>query len=307
MESRLHKFAVLADTGSFTQAAAELHISQPALSTAVHKLERELQASLFIRGSRPFMLTPAGKIAYGAAKEIALSTSNLRTRLADLSEASITLRIGMIDSIASSLFGSHPGLGILGKHATLSVTVDNSRVLTTAVEQDQLDIAFITGEPRVSNATVQIHPLAAEPLVVVSAAAQYASTRAAIVSGVLPNFISYDQRSTTYQIIQEALHRHSTTAEPTVYSTSPEITLHLVRLGQGVAILPYTMVAPWLETGELLLVRSTDIGVIARPISTVQRRDKILPAPMHRLTRQVRRLLSSATVAAEDEVRSKRT
>ena len=53
MEDRIRKFAHLIDAGSFTKAARDLHISQPALSMAVQKLERELHAPLYIRASQP--------------------------------------------------------------------------------------------------------------------------------------------------------------------------------------------------------------------------------------------------------------
>ncbi len=82
MEDRLQKFAALIDSGSFTKAAGELHISQPALSAAVAKLERELHTTLILRGMRPLKLTPSGDAAYAHAKETTVRTSNLRMHIA---------------------------------------------------------------------------------------------------------------------------------------------------------------------------------------------------------------------------------
>ena len=48
MDERLKKFVQLVDSGSYTQASRQLHISQPALSVAIGKLERELHASLLV-------------------------------------------------------------------------------------------------------------------------------------------------------------------------------------------------------------------------------------------------------------------
>lgn len=46
---------------SFTRAAEEINVSQPALSQQINKLENELGISLFVRTTRSVQLTPAGK------------------------------------------------------------------------------------------------------------------------------------------------------------------------------------------------------------------------------------------------------
>ena len=76
MEGRLKLFASLIDTGSFTRAAATLRISQPALSTAIRKLERELGSSLLERND--FSLTDAGRLAYEAGKKLHVSEQNVK-------------------------------------------------------------------------------------------------------------------------------------------------------------------------------------------------------------------------------------
>ncbi len=53
-------FAAVADCMSFTEAAYSLGISQPAVSQAVERLERELGARLVVREKRKIALTPAG-------------------------------------------------------------------------------------------------------------------------------------------------------------------------------------------------------------------------------------------------------
>ena len=59
----LHKldiFATVARTGSFSAAAEQLLLSQPAVSQHVHDLEASLGTRLFARGRRGVTLTPAG-------------------------------------------------------------------------------------------------------------------------------------------------------------------------------------------------------------------------------------------------------
>lgn len=61
----LEVFEQVVGTGSFTQAARALKMSQPAVSLAVKRLERQLGAELFQRqpfGPNAISLTDAGKI-----------------------------------------------------------------------------------------------------------------------------------------------------------------------------------------------------------------------------------------------------
>lgn len=59
---RLLHFITVADAGSFTRAAALLHLSQQALSSSVRQLEKELNAELFIRAGRTVSPTSAGRL-----------------------------------------------------------------------------------------------------------------------------------------------------------------------------------------------------------------------------------------------------
>jgi DNA-binding transcriptional LysR family regulator len=59
---QIRYFLAVAELGSFTQAAAQLFIAQPALSRQISLLEAELGFTLFIRAARGVSLTPAGAL-----------------------------------------------------------------------------------------------------------------------------------------------------------------------------------------------------------------------------------------------------
>ncbi|NSC19915.1 LysR family transcriptional regulator [Streptomyces albus subsp. chlorinus] len=68
---QLRYFLVAAERGSMTEAAAELHIAQSAVSAAVYNLERDLRVQLFIRRrGRGLTLTPAGERLRQQAREL---------------------------------------------------------------------------------------------------------------------------------------------------------------------------------------------------------------------------------------------
>jgi LysR family transcriptional regulator, nitrogen assimilation regulatory protein len=68
MELRsLGYFVRIAELGSITRAAAQLHVAQPALTRHVQRLEDELATSLFTRANRGVKLTEAGQRLYDSA------------------------------------------------------------------------------------------------------------------------------------------------------------------------------------------------------------------------------------------------
>jgi DNA-binding transcriptional LysR family regulator len=66
----LRAFIAVADLGSFTAAAAELHLSQSALSRRIDKLEETLTVRLFERTTRKVALTPVGREFVRRAREL---------------------------------------------------------------------------------------------------------------------------------------------------------------------------------------------------------------------------------------------
>lgn len=293
MEERLRKFAHLVEAGSFTKAAAELHVSQPALSIAIAKLERELKVRLWLRGVRPLTLTREGAVAYRAAKDLAIQADNLKLRLAELANQPIAISIGMIDSVANALFASGSGLEML-KGASVSIVVNNSRYLAEAVERGDLDIAFIAEQPRRLPQSLEARPLATEPLVVV-ASHQRPTPRGKL----LPDFIAYDQPSNTFHLVNEALKDYGMSPTTTFYSTSPELMLRLVQLNKGIAALPYLMVRDQIQAGGLKRLGGKTPWLVRRKIIALKRRDRDLPLVVRQLTKQTAEAINQLLAQAE--------
>jgi DNA-binding transcriptional LysR family regulator len=67
---RLQQFVAVAEAGSFTTAAGQLHLSQQALSSSVRSLEAELATAVFRREGRRISLTPAGRTLLREARPL---------------------------------------------------------------------------------------------------------------------------------------------------------------------------------------------------------------------------------------------
>jgi DNA-binding transcriptional LysR family regulator len=289
MEERLRKFAKVVDNGSYTRAAAELHISQPALTATLHKLERELGATLIVRGKQPLTLTEAGKEAHAYAKELTTLDSNFRLRLAALAGENPQVHIGLIDSLADALLVAGDQLPALEKQARVALSVNNSRYLLQALQRDNLDVVLIVAPARPLPTALRSIPLGSEPLVGVTSPERLQAVNRAIKNGALPGFLGYDQPSYTNQLIRQHFSRRGIELQTIFHSTSPEIILHMVLTGRGSAVLPYTLVAEHVRQGRLQPFAAR----VARPIIAVHCGRKTLPSSLTTLVQSARTALAA--------------
>jgi LysR family transcriptional regulator, transcriptional activator of the cysJI operon len=103
LDAKLRAFAAVARTGSFSRAAQDLFVSQPAISKHVAALETELAATLVVRGRRGATLTPAGEqLADFVLRAEALLANGIRA-----AEAHRDGRLGALALVASGVPGTY--------------------------------------------------------------------------------------------------------------------------------------------------------------------------------------------------------
>lgn len=288
MDDRLRKFIRLVDAGSFTKAAKELHISQPALSITIQKLEKELRAELLLRQSKSLKLTAAGKLTYQAAKAIGMAASNLKQNLNQLAGQKPEFFIGLIDSAADALFVHGNSFETLGERAKISLSVNDSTHLLRALNRDEIDIAILVKPPTPLSPTLEETQISTEPLVAVTHPQNYKAIKRNASAGNLNNFLSYNQNSTTYKLISTHLRQNNIQASAIFYSTSPEIMLQLVLAKKGVAILPFLMVKEYIRSGQLAPIKLGKTFVVDRPISLVKHKGQLLDPTLVDLANQLK-------------------
>lgn len=89
---------------SIIKAAEASHVSQPALSMQIKKLEDEIGFTLFDRTHKPLRVTESGKVFLEKAKEVALSFKGLQGLAEELqSSESGLLKVGIIPTLAPYL------------------------------------------------------------------------------------------------------------------------------------------------------------------------------------------------------------
>lgn len=149
MELRqIEHFLAVVDTGSFTGAAQRAHIVQSALSASIRKLEAELGTRLFERTTRRVALTEAGQALLPSARRIAAEIVAARGEVSAVTGLSRgRVSIGTIQTLTAvdlpAKLGEfrrrYPGVRIHVRDGTVPE-------LATAVENGELDLAFLAGD-----------------------------------------------------------------------------------------------------------------------------------------------------------------
>lgn len=96
---QLRYFLKIAEKGNFTRAAAELNLSQPALSRSIQKLEEELGQPVFDRKSRSVSLNDTGTLLQSRAQQILSVVEDTKAEITDDGESGC-IRLGAIPTIA---------------------------------------------------------------------------------------------------------------------------------------------------------------------------------------------------------------
>lgn len=91
---QLEYFRKIAETGSISEAARQLHLSQPPLSYQLRGLEEELGVQLFQRSRQGVSLTEAGELLYQRAGELLRFADSARLEVSQIGQRQV-LRLGM--------------------------------------------------------------------------------------------------------------------------------------------------------------------------------------------------------------------
>ena len=144
-DRRLQVFYTVARQLSFTKAAEQLFMTQPAVTFQVKQLEEHYNTRLFERSHGRIALTAAGSLVMGYAERILGLTQELETRVGELTGAvSGPLLLGASTTIAEVILPQ-----VLGEFKALHpqvqayMTVGNSETIEHRVADHTLDLGLI--------------------------------------------------------------------------------------------------------------------------------------------------------------------
>src|ERR1700750_481580 len=145
----LTPFLTLADELHFSRAAERLHISQPALSKQIARLERQLGFQLFDRPPRPIALTPAGRTLLDrVTPALALLEQGVHQGKAIAGEQMAQLSVGHVSSLAPRLMPLIVA-SLRESHAHMTLTLHEANVVEqlAALRSGRTHVALIHTNP----------------------------------------------------------------------------------------------------------------------------------------------------------------
>jgi len=154
---------MVAETGHFGSAAEACHVSQPALSGQIRKLEQYLGVTLFERTKRRVHITPVGEEILNHARNLlSLVTVIEETASAHKDPLSGSLRLGMIPTIAPYLTPILlPSLSHGLPKVVLTLTEGMTHVLERQLLEGEIDAAILAtrvDDPRVAEIALYEEP-----------------------------------------------------------------------------------------------------------------------------------------------------
>jgi LysR family hydrogen peroxide-inducible transcriptional activator len=140
---QLRYFLRIAEQGNFTRAAADLLISQSALSRSIQRLEEELGQPVFERKTRSVSLTEAGTLLQARAQQVLSILEDTRAEITDDGRSG-RVRVGAIPTIAPYFLPKI--LRQFSKEfpkATLIVQENTTDALLKSCTQGEIDLAIL--------------------------------------------------------------------------------------------------------------------------------------------------------------------
>jgi DNA-binding transcriptional LysR family regulator len=243
--ANLRAFVAIAESASFSTAAANLHLTQPAISKRVAALENSFGARLFDRIGRRVSLTEAGQALLPRAQRILAELDDSRRALSNLSgQVGGVLRLG-----TSHHIGLHRLPPTLRTFVTrypdveLDLRFMDSEAACHAVETGNLELAIVTLPP-VARPSLQLIPVWDDPLAVVCAPEHPLAQQRHVQLSDLSDYPAILPASSTYtrQIAEQAFSELGLTLRSSLSTNYLETIKMLVSVGLGWSLLPQTMV-----------------------------------------------------------------
>lgn len=258
-DRRLQVFYTVAKQLSFTKAAEQLYMTQPAVTFQVKQLEEQFNTRLFERSHGRIALTPAGRLVLDYAEKILALSEEMETRVAELNGAmGGPLLLGASTTIAEFILPR-----ILGEFKArypmvrTSMTVANSETIVNRVAEYNLDVGLI--ESPANTSTVQIEVLCEDELVVICAPGhRFAKFKHVTPKQLLGEpYVSREVGSGTRDFADSYLRANEVTPEDlsiVMELGSPVAVKGVVETGLGVSVVSRATVAQELRLGVLVAV-----------------------------------------------------
>ncbi|WP_308635189.1 LysR family transcriptional regulator [Paenibacillus silvisoli] len=246
-----------AKTGSLTQAAKALYITQPSVSHAIKQLEDSFGLTLFYRNPKGVSLTQEGAILYSYIEQSQILISLAEEKMAALKNLdSGELRIGGSDSLfkhyilpyLEEYHRLYPGVRLHLNHGTTPEVM-------TFLKEGRIDLGVVR-MPIVDPQLEVRESLQLQDCFV--AGARYAELKGMVLT--LETLLQYpvilfSRNSRARMAITELFQSYGITLKPEIEVGSVDLLIELARKGLGISYVTREFVSKELENGSLFEIR----------------------------------------------------
>ena len=276
--TQVEAFLTVAERRSVSEAATVLYVTQPALTTRIKNLERELGVELFVRTPRGMRLTAEGRAFRAHAQRAVQSLAEGTQLLHELREGRVgELQVGAAPAISTYVLplvlrrfqAAFPNVHLI-------VRTGHSEEVLELVLREQVQLGLIRELP---HAAITSTPLYEDEIVLVVAPGHRFCELPVIEVGELATerLILFD-RTSSYFVLTSAFFREAGIVPRGVMELdNVDATKKMVEHGLGIAFLPYTAVRGELGAGTLQEVAVAGYEPVRRAIVAIRRRDAIVP------------------------------
>jgi DNA-binding transcriptional LysR family regulator len=258
---------------SISRGAAANHISQSAASQQLQELESSLGIRLLDRATRPFTLTPAGRLYYDLCRDVLRRQDDFTLAIEKLkSEVDGTVRIASIYSVGLSEM-SHLEVEFHKRYPNTRLHVEYLRPekVYQAVLSEQADLGLVSYPT--SRKDIAVIDWRREEMAVAMAPSHPLARRRAIAPQDLQgqDFVGFDEDLMIAREIDHYLRSHGVEVHRAMHFDVIQMIKEAVSLGSGVSILPARVMRAEIAQGRLVAIPLKTPRMF-RPVGIIHRR-----------------------------------
>ena len=252
---QLEAFVRVTELQSFTRAAKQLYMSQPAISFQIKALEEDLKVTLFQRNEKKVTLTEAGQLLYPEAKKMLGHYCKIKAGL----DAIRGLKAGRLSIGASTIPGEYLLPGYIGRFRRkypgihINLRVAGSGEVITWVQERDIDIGVVG--KAVNRENLNFTKWADDELVLIASPGHHWSGKVIDAQELLTEkIILREEGSGTRQSMWEILDKHGIDCrqiEAEMELGSTRAVISAVQAGIGMGFVSRLAAADVLETGRV--------------------------------------------------------
>jgi DNA-binding transcriptional LysR family regulator len=254
---QLEILRAVAQTGSFTSAGQELHLSQSAVSRQILLLEEELHEQLFLRLGRKIRITPAGTTLLGLSQRMFEDLDRTRASILE-NQKTVSGTVRLVGGMTVCLY-VFPALlkAFRREHPSVEVKLIPGPTprLIRQLRAGTADLGLLTLP--VDDPHLVTVPVMREELLLVTSPTHALAKRKRITPQDLVGqpFVLFEAGSNSRRAIEDFFVREQISPKVVTETENVEIIKALVQIGMGITIIPYQAVAREVRAGQLFCSR----------------------------------------------------